>query len=114
MNINIDSLVTFLFIWGTPLVLMSWAYLKMDADDRKSAMNDFKSRRFIVTIGSVTFGAFLIHLGSVLSVQLLETIGLFILALGGIFSIITTWKSSKGRSLLIFALICFMIYLNVS
>ena len=114
MNINTDSLAVFLIAWGIPLFLMSRAYLKMDATDRKSAMDDFKSRRFIFTIGFVAIGFFLTHLGSLLSVPLLKTIGIIILALGGLFSTIDTWNTSKGKSVLIFVLISFMVFLNIN
>lgn len=86
----------------------------MDAADQKSAMDDFKSRRFIFTLGFVGFGFFLCHLGSLLSLSFFKTIGVFLLAVGGFFSIINTWKISKRRSLMIFGLIGVMIYLNIS
>lgn len=114
MTIDTDSLVLFLFAWGLPAFLMRRAYLKMDAADQQSAMDDFKSRRFILTFGFVVFGFFLMHLGSLLSVTLLNTIGLPLLVMGGLFSIIGTWKISKQRSLMMFALVCFMVYLNAS
>ncbi|WP_142826722.1 hypothetical protein [Planococcus soli] len=113
MNIDTDSLVLFLFAWTIPFFMMRRAYLKMDADDQRSAVDDFKSRRFIFTIGFVVLGFFFLHLSSLLSVTPLKTIGVFIFVAGGIFSVIDTWRISKPRSLVMFALMCLMIYLNV-
>ena len=87
------------------------AYLKMNTDDRKSAFNDFKSARFIFTIGTIVIGAFLAHLGFLFSVSIIEMIGLVFFALGGIFSAFDTWKKSKIKSVFILVLISVAIYL---
>lgn len=112
MNINIDSLVTFGIMWGIPGFMVTRAYLKMDAEDKKSAMEDFKSFRFLFTMGALGVGTFVIHLGDLLSLTLLTTIGICLFSVGGFFSIVITWKHSKIRSLLILAMVCFMIFLN--
>lgn len=113
MDMDIDSLVTFMIAWGIPASMVSWGYYKMDRADRKSAMDDFTSLRFILTIGSIVLGAFVIHLGSLLSIPLLKMLGLALFVSGGICSVIMTWPTSKIRSLLIIALVCLTIYLNL-
>lgn len=49
INIDNDSLFSIIIIWGLPAFIVFRGYLKMNTDDRKSAMNDFKSCRFITT-----------------------------------------------------------------
>ena len=57
MNVNADSLVPFIIMWGIPTFMVVRAYLKMNPDDQKSAINDFKSHHFILTIGFLVMGA---------------------------------------------------------
>ena len=105
MSVDIDSLVTFIIMWGIPTFMVVRAYLKMNIEDRKSAINDFKSSRFIFTIGFIVIGAFLAHVGFLFSVSIIEMIGLVFFALGGIFSAFDTWKKSKTKSVFILVLI---------
>lgn len=114
MTINTDSLVTFILIWGIPAVMMSWAYLKMDKADRKSAKEDFKSMPFIFAFGFGAGGIFLIHLGNLFTFDLLKIIGIGLLALGGLYVTIDLWKTSKIKSLLMVALISYLVFLNFS
>ena len=111
LNVHTDTLVPFIFLWGIPIVMVVREYLKMDADDRKSAMSDFRSPRFILTSGFVVFGAFLAHLGFLFATSIVEIIGLSIFASGAIFSAISTWKKSKMRSALILVLVAIAIFL---
>ena len=114
MNINIDSLVTFILIWGIPAAMMGWAYLKMDKADRTSAKEDFKSIPFIFAFGFGAGGIFLIHLGNLLTIDLLKIIGIGLLVIGGLYVTIDLWKTSKVKSLLMIALISFLVFLNLS
>ena len=95
---NISSLIPFLFIWIIPAFFMIRTYLKMNTEDQKSAMNDFKSRRFILTIGFMVMGAFLTHLGSLFSIKNMELIGIVFFTLGGILSAVDIWNKSKIKS----------------
>ena len=113
MSVDIDSLVTFIIMWGIPTFMVVRAYLKMNIEDQKSAMNDFKSSRFISTIGFIVIGAFLAHVGFLFSVSIIEMIGIvFFFALGGIFSAFNTWKKSKIKSVFILVLISVAISLR--
>ena len=114
MNINTDSLVTFMLMWGIPAVMMSWAYFKMSKTDRKSAKEDFKSIPFIFAFGFGAGGIFLIHLGNLLTFDLLKIIGIGLLAIGGLYVTIDLWKTSKIKSLLMIALMSYLIFLNLS
>lgn len=98
MNINIDSIVLFIFMWGIPTLMVVTAYLKMNDHDKKSAMNDFKSRRFIFTIGFIVMAAFFTHLGIVFTITIIKVIGIIFISLGGIFSMLDMWKINKIRS----------------
>ena len=84
-----DSLIPFIFTWGIPAFLVTITYLKMNTEDKKSALNDFRSRRFILTIGFLVTGAFFTHLGSLIAIRKMELIGIALFALGGILSAIS-------------------------
>ncbi|WP_394121829.1 hypothetical protein [Planococcus donghaensis] len=114
MNINIDSLVTFILMWGIPAAMMGWTYLKMDKADRKSAKEDFKSTPFIFAFGFGAGGIFLIHLGNVLTIDLLKIIGIGFLVIGGLYVTIDLWKTSKIKSILMAALVSYLVFLNLS
>ena len=105
MSVDTDSLVPFIIMWGIPTFMVVRAYLRMNMEDRKSAINDFKSSSFIFTIGFIVIGAFLAHLGFLFSVSIIEIIGIVFFALGGIFSAFDTWKKSKTKSVFILVLI---------
>ena len=112
MNVNIDSLVPFIIMWGIPTFMVVRAYLKMNPDDQKSAINDFKSHHFILTIGFLVMGAFIRHLGILFNINTIEVIGIAFFALGGIFSAFDTWKKSKIKSVFILVLISVAISLR--
>ena len=82
MNVDTDSLVPFIIMWGIPTFMVVRAYLKMNPDDQKSAINDFKSSRFIFTIGFIVIGAFLAHVGFLFSVSIIEIDWTCLLCLG--------------------------------
>ena len=105
MSVDIDSLVPFIIMWGIPTFMVVRAYLRMNIEDRKSAINDFKSSRFIFTIGFIVIGAFLTNLGFLFSIRTTKFIGLIFFALGGIFSAFDTWKKSETKSVFILVLI---------
>ena len=112
MNIDTDSVVPFIIMWGIPTFMVVRAYLKMNADDKKSAFNDFKSRRFIFTIGFMVMGAFFAHLGIVLTIRIIEVIGIAFFALGGTFSIFDMWKINKIKSVFILVLVSVVIFIS--
>jgi hypothetical protein len=100
-------------MWGIPTFMVVRAYLKMNTDDRKSAINDFKSSHFIFTIGFIVIGAFLVHLGFLFSVSIIKMIGIVFFALGGIFSAFDRWKKSKIRSVFILVLVSVAIVISL-
>ena len=99
---------------GIPAVMISWAYWKMDDTDRKSAKEDFRSIPFIFAFGFGAGGIFLIHLGNLLTIDLLKLIGIGLLVIGGLYVTIDLWKTSKIKSLLMVALVSYLIFLNLS
>ena len=113
MEINIDSLVTFIIMWGIPIFVGTRAFFKMNTEDKKSVIIDFKSRRFISTIGFIVIGGFFIHIGTLLVVGIIKFIGIGLFTLGGVFSIFCLWKDSKLKSILIFILFSSVIFLNI-
>lgn len=113
MNVDTDSLVPFIIMWGIPTFMVVRAYLKMNTDDRKSAINDFKSARFIFTIGFLVIGAFVAHLGILFSLRVVEIIGIIFLTLGGIFSAFDIWKRSKIRSVFTLVIVLVVIFVSV-
>lgn len=92
------SLIPFIFIWGIPTFLVFRGYLKMNSYDKKSAINDFRSHRFIFTTGFIVIGAFFIHFGLLFTLSIIKLIGFVFLALGGILSAINNWNKNKIKS----------------
>ena len=112
MKINTDSLVTFIIMWGIPIFMVARGFLKMNSEDKKSVIIDFTSRRFISTIGFMVIGGFFIHLGTLLGVAIIKFIGIVLLTLGGISSVLDSWRDSKVKSIVILILVSSVIYLN--
>ena len=92
-------------MWGIPTFMVVRAYLKMNIEDRKSAINDFKSSRFIFTIGFILIGAFLAHVGFLFSVSIIEFIGVVFFALGESFLHLIHGRKVKSRVCLFLFLI---------
>ena len=113
MNITMDALATFIILWGIPTFMVVRAYLKMDAEERKSVIKDFSSLRSILTIGFMVIGGFIAHLGTLIAISIIKLAGIVLFTLGGIFSIADLWKDSKPKSLLILALVSLVIFFNV-
>ena len=109
MNINIDSLVTFLIMWGTPTIMMLIAYLKMSKEDKNDVKKDFSSARFIFTFGFLVTGYFLASLGNLLTLNALRLLGIPLMFIAGIFIAINMWKKNKVKSISIPMLILFII-----
>lgn len=109
-NVDNDSLIPFIIIWGIPAFMVVRGYLKMNTDDKKSAMNDFKSRRFILTIGFMVMGAFFAHLGSLFAIRIMELIGIVFFVLGGFLSAINMWNKNKIKSVIILVLTTFSLW----
>ncbi|MCM3442674.1 hypothetical protein [Metabacillus halosaccharovorans] len=95
MNINTDSLVPFILMWGIPAFIVVRAFLKLDMNDKKSAISEFKSWGFILTIGFIVAGAFLVHVGILFVMRIIEVIGFIFFSLGGIFTAIDMFKRKK-------------------
>ena len=100
-------------MWGIPTFMVVRAYLKMDPDDQRSAINDFKSRHFILTIGFLGKRAFVAHLGILFSISIIKIIGIIFFTLGGIFSTIDIWERSKIRSVFTLVLVFVAIFASV-
>ncbi|MEK3955975.1 MULTISPECIES: hypothetical protein [unclassified Psychrobacillus] len=105
-----DSLIPFIIIWGLPAFMVVRRYFKMNTDDKKSAINDFRSCRFILTIGFIVMGTFFAHLGSLFAIRIMELIGIGFFALGGFLSAINLWNKNKIKSVIILVLIAFPLW----
>ncbi|ASK63993.1 hypothetical protein CFK37_18440 [Virgibacillus phasianinus] len=110
MNIDVDSLMTLLILWGTPTFMVVRTYLKMDSDDRNSAKKDFKSLHFIFTIGFLVIGYFFASFGNLLALTIIKFLGIGLVIIGGIVSTIYKRRENKKRSLLIPVFITIAIY----
>lgn len=113
MSVDTDSLVTFIIIWGIPIFMVVRGYMKMDKGDKKSAMNDFRSRRFIITFGFLVLGTFFAHVGKLLSINTIQVIGIVLLIVGGISTTLDIWKKSKIKSMITVFLVTFVVFLNI-
>lgn len=107
-----SRVVSFILLWGIPIFTVFIAYLKMDTDDRNSAKKDFKTPQFIFTIGFLVSGLFIAQIGSILAIEIVNLIGIIILAVGGIVAGIDMWKQSKSKSLWILLLTIIMMYVS--
>ncbi|MGP4074779.1 hypothetical protein [Halobacillus sp. K22] len=105
MEIGIDSLISFIILWGTPGVVVGVTYFRMDKSERNEAIDDFKSFHSIFTVGFLTIGAFLSSLGNLLSIDIFKYTGISLLAIAGVTSVIMMWNKSKVRSLVIIILV---------
>lgn len=101
-------------MWGFPIFFMVRRYLQMDEDDRNDVKRDFKKPRFILTVGFLATGLFLAQLGNVLSILIINLIGIFILVSGGIATIIDIWGESKIKSMLVSLLLIVAVLFLVS
>lgn len=101
MNIDTDAIIIFCILWGTPLITMLVTYLKMSPQHKREARRDFCSAHFLCTIGAIAVGVFTASLGNLLHVLWLTYSGIALLSLGTIGTIITTWKDSKTKSLIV-------------
>lgn len=110
LKLDIDLMVTFLIIWGIPTFMVVREYLKMGKEDRKGAIDDFKTPGFIFTIVFVVVGAFLANLGNMLTVHIIKLVGIVLLAIGGIVLCVDTWRKNKLKGTLILLLISVSIF----
>ena len=90
-----------LLVYGIPAVLVLRTYLTMSEGEQISVKKMVKSPRFIFTIGFLIAGSILAALGNALSFSTLKIVGLSLLVSGVIVTAISTWKSSKWKSMFI-------------
>lgn len=107
----VEGFMYLLLLWGLPAFMVVRGYLKMDAEDKSSAMSDFKSPRFIFTFGFVLAGAFFAHAGLLFNMRTIQVAGFSLLMLGGILSVISIWKESKVRSVSILVVLSLAIFI---
>jgi hypothetical protein len=77
------------------MFIFSREYLKLNKDDRKSALKDFKSPQFIFTLGFCIAGAFLALLGNLLTISAINLLGILLLVISGVVSFVLIWKKIK-------------------
>lgn len=100
MNIDTDSLVTFLIMWGIPIFMIVRTYIKMDPEDRNSAKKDLKSPHFIFTIGLLVIGYFFASIGNLLTLTFIKLPGIFLMILAGMIITADMWRKNKVKSML--------------
>ncbi|MBN9653431.1 hypothetical protein J0K78_04055 [Halobacillus sp. GSS1] len=110
MDIDIDSLISFIILWGTPSVMVAVTYFKMDKAERREAIEDFTSLHSLFTIDFLVMGGFLSSLGNLTSINTLKYIGVILLAVAGVTIGITMWNKSKLRSLITALLVAIAIF----
>lgn len=82
----------------------------MDKEERDEAKEEFKKPRFIFSFGFILLGLLITQLGIVFRIDIISIIGIILFAIGGVVSIIDTWRTSKWRSLLIVLLLLIAVY----
>lgn len=113
MEEGISSLIYLILIWGIPAFVMVRGYLKMNPEDQKSAMSDFKSNSLIFSIVLIATGGFLWHAGTLFAIRAIEIPGFILLIIGGMGAVLKLWKDSKWRSISILVVISLGAYLYV-
>lgn len=101
----------FLIFWGCITFMVVREYIKMSAEDRKSARDDFKTPNFIFTIGFLVVGCFLATMGNAFTFGSINIVGIVFFGIGGVVSFITMWKESKMKSFYILSLTILAAYL---
>ena len=112
MSVDTDRLISFFILWGTPAVFSIVEYFKLSKTEKKEAIRDLTSVKFIVTTGFILTGGVMASLGRLLSLLPLHVIGTFILVIGGVVGAIEAWKIERKRSIVILVLIVSMIALT--
>ncbi|MGG2095173.1 hypothetical protein AB1283_21785 [Bacillus sp. S13(2024)] len=111
MYINIDKLVSFLIIWCIPTFSVVKTYEKMNKEERKKVIITFKSTQFIFTTGFMLMGLFLLSLGRLLSLTVLQGIGGILLVIGGSVCAVQVWHKEKVKSIIVLIVVLFAITL---
>lgn len=101
LKVDTYSLISFIILWGIPTFMIVRKYLKMNTNDKKIAINDSRSHRFIFTTGFIVLGVLFIHLGLILTLCILKLIGFVFLTLGGFISILNKWNKNKNKGVLV-------------
>ncbi|WP_456274690.1 hypothetical protein [Bacillus sp. AK031] len=99
----------FIFMWGIPAFMVIREFLKMSEEDKKSALNDFMSLRFIFTLGLMIAGTFFVHAGTLINSSMVKGIGIIFLVVGGFFSALDSWRRSRFRSILLVAILVLIV-----
>ena len=110
---NTDSLVLFFITIGISTFMAIRGYLKLNSDDKKLAMTELRSPHFIFTIGFFLIGAILTKFGDSINFSTIKGTGIVFLMVSSIVSTVYAWKNGRIKSLIIFTLISFLIFLNV-
>ncbi|MFD2655200.1 hypothetical protein ACFSUP_03695 [Gracilibacillus thailandensis] len=110
MEIDYDSLITFLIMWGTPTIMVISAYIRMDSEDRASAKQDLTSPQSIFTVGFLLIGHFVTSVGNLFGIHFIKYMGIVILVVGGVTCTLDVWKKSKVKGALVPVLISVAIY----
>ena len=110
MHINVEKLVSFLIIGLIPLFFVLRRYFKMDKEGKKAALTTLKSSQFLFTRGIILLGLFLVTLGRLLSIIVLQVIGCIPFIIGGTVYAVRTWQKTKGKSIIILVSVLFAIF----
>src|SRR5690625_7603556 len=101
----------FLIFWGCITFMVVREYIKMSAEERKSAIDDFKTPNFIFTISFLVVGCFLATMGNAFTFQSINIVGIVFLDIGGIVTFITPWRESEIKSVYILSVSILTAYL---
>lgn len=98
MHFNLGNSMPFLIAWIICAILVIRRYFKMSKESRKEAISDFKSPKFIFSVGFVIFGWLLTTISQMFTLEILEVLGLVIFVIGGVVSALQNWKTSKQKT----------------
>ena len=82
-------------IWVIPALLMINTYLKMSAEERKEIKAEFKQASVLLGVGFPVLGLLLYFSGFILTIKLLQFIGMGLVFIGFVTISILGWKRKK-------------------
>lgn len=89
------QVISLIAIWVIPALLMILTYLKMSAEERKEIKAEFKQISVLLGVVCPVLGLLLYFSGFILTMKLLQFIGMGMVFIGFVAISILGWKKKK-------------------
>lgn len=87
--------ISLIAIWVIPTLLMINTYLKMSSEERNEMKAELKQVSVLFGIGLPVLGLLLYYSGFILTIKLLQYIGMGLVFIGLVTNSILAWKKKK-------------------